>query len=75
MVAGGHHVNPGVEELVGQGGRDGKTARDVFGVHHGQVNRVLLAQILDTLEHGDAPGPRDDISDHQDFHKLKVNSE
>jgi hypothetical protein len=29
---------------------------------------VLLAEILNSFEHGDASGLRDYISDHEDFH-------
>jgi len=33
---------------------------------------VLLAQILNALEHGDAPRLRDDVSDHENFHTEEI---
>jgi hypothetical protein len=71
VVAGGHHVDAGGEQLLGHRGRDGEAAREVLGVHHGEVNRVLLAQILYALKHRHPPGPRHHVSDHQNSHRLK----
>ena len=35
-----------------------------------EIDLVLFAQILDALEHSDAPGLCNYISDHEDFHSV-----
>src|SRR6185369_539918 len=72
VIAGGHHVDAGRKQLFAQGGCDGKTASEIFGVHDGEIDVVLLAQVLDTLEHSNAPGLSNDISNHEDFHKTRI---
>jgi hypothetical protein len=76
VVAGGHHVDAGGEKLLGHRLRDRVAAREVLGVHHGEVHRVLLAHVPDALEHRHAAGARHHVSDHQDSHSSKtVNGE
>ena len=48
--------------------RDGKAAGEVLGIHDGEIDLVLFAEILDAFKHGDAPRLRNYISDHEDFH-------
>src|SRR5258705_8231000 len=51
MVSGSHHIDAGVEKLLTQGRRNGKTARQVLSIHDGQVDFVLFTQVLYALQH------------------------
>ena len=62
---------PAANRPLGVLRRDGEAARDVLGVHHGEVYGVLLAQVLYALQHRRPAGTRHHVADHQDSHRQK----
>ena len=70
VIAGGHDVDAVGKQLLAKCRRDGEAAGEVFGIHDREIDVVLFAQILNTLEHRHTPGLRDHISDHQHFHLV-----
>src|SRR3989442_10429816 len=72
MIAGSHDINPGREKQISDGWRDGKAAGDVLGIDDGEIDLMLLFQILQTIEQRRASGLTHDITDEKKLHKGKV---
>ena len=64
VIAGSHHVKTTLEKLIGERGRDGKTARHVFAVHQSDVNFIFFAQASDSVQNRQPAWSRHDIGDN-----------
>jgi hypothetical protein len=69
VIAGGHHVDARSEKEIGNRRRNRKSARHVLSIHHREIDRVLLFQILQTIDKRRTPGFADHIADEKQFHK------
>src|ERR1044072_1390195 len=63
MIARRHYIDPGRKKQIGNRGRYGKAAGHVFGVHDGEIDFVLLFQVLQPIEQSGAARFADNITD------------
>ncbi len=68
MVSRSEYVDPHGEELIGNSGRDPKSAGGIFHVGHHQVEIYPGTKILESPPDDLPPGPAYHISGEQDFH-------
>ncbi len=71
VVASGHHVGAGVEQLGQDRLGDAEAAGGVLAVDHHEVEGVALAQARQLLDDRLAPGPADHIAEKQNTHDCR----
>src|SRR5439155_9484176 len=70
VVAGGQHVGPLLERLLGDLRRDAEAAGGVLDVDHAEVDGVGLAQPGQELGEGGASGLAEHVAHHEDVNRV-----
>ncbi len=68
VIAGGHHVDAAVEQLLADLARDAEAGGRVLGVGDDEIDAVVVDDRLQSLAHELASGTPDDVADEKDAH-------
>ena len=69
VIAGRHHVDAPVEQLVADLARDAEAGRRIFGVGDDEVDGVVVDEGAEALPDELAAGAPDDVADEEDAHQ------